>query len=68
MNFERSPFFMPRRARKVRTVMSVVLDTTTVQRVVSSGIWPLDKLVYPDSTETRKIPLRIPHGSILLPV
>jgi hypothetical protein len=25
-------------------------------------------VIYPDSTETRKIPLRIPHGSILLPV
>lgn len=37
MNFERSPFFRPRRARKLRTAMAVCLETGTVQRVVSFG-------------------------------
>lgn len=36
MNLERSPFFMPRCARTVRTAMSVSRETETVQRVVVS--------------------------------
>jgi hypothetical protein len=38
MNFDRSPFFMPRCARKLHALMSVSLETEAVQRVVSSGM------------------------------
>jgi hypothetical protein len=37
MNFDKSPFFIPRRARKLRTAMSVSLETDKVQRIVSFG-------------------------------
>src|SRR5271154_6013219 len=44
MNFERSPFFIPRCARKLRTAISVFLETETVQRMVASlDIEPPDK-------------------------
>src|ERR1700758_3709238 len=49
MNFERSPCFFPRWARKLRTEMSVSFETETVQRVVVLlDMTPPDKRIFAD--------------------